>query len=160
MRRATSALLAAICIVGCSESATSVGQAAPEVEVESMGINSDSLKLSSLKGKVVILDFWATWCGPCRKMMPFVDELYRKNKDKGLTVVAVTNEDRATVAEFLKMNSFDMPIYRDPFGLAWQAYGVDAIPHTVVIDRDGKIVYDEIGADAPSLKEAVTKAMG
>ena len=92
--------------------------------------------------------------------MPFVDELYRKNKDKGLTVVAVTNEDRATVAEFLKMNSFDMPIYRDPFGLAWQAYGVDAIPHTVVIDRDGKIVYDEIGADAPSLKEAVTKAMG
>lgn len=120
-----------------------VGQKAPEIELTD--INGKTIKLSSLKGKVVLIDFWASWCGPCRKENPYTVEIYNTYKDKGFTVFSVSidqNKDK-----WLKAVEKDELIWPyhviDPkgwYGKSATAYNVEAIPATFLIDRDGTIV--------------------
>jgi thiol-disulfide isomerase/thioredoxin len=121
--------------------------------------DSKKVKLSDFKGKVVLVDFWATWCGPCRMIMPTVDNLYKKYKSEGFDVVAISREDPATITGFLKEENYSYPFYQDFAGLAEQAYAVDAIPMTMVIDREGRLIYQETGANPSGLADAVDKAM-
>ncbi len=103
--------------------------------------------LSDYKGKVVLLDFWATWCGPCRIEIPWFTDLQRKHKDKGFEVLGVSMDDEGweVVKPFLSEVGVN---YRVLMGndAAAQAYGgVDALPTTFLIDRDGKIAAVHVG---------------
>lgn len=116
-----------------------VGSKAPEIRVESF---SEKGKLVGLpKDKVVLIDFWATWCGPCRETAPLVSQLYRSYKDKGLEVMAISNEARGTVAEFEKEHAHDFPVYLDTDLSAWNSYGIEGIPMAYIIAKNGVIVY-------------------
>jgi thiol-disulfide isomerase/thioredoxin len=98
-------------------------------------------KLSDFKGKVVFLNFWATWCGPCRVEMPSMETLYNKYKDQGLEVLAVNiQEQQSDVAAFMKNNKLSFPAALDRSGDVSKRYGVQAIPTTYIIGRDGKII--------------------
>jgi thiol-disulfide isomerase/thioredoxin len=92
-----------------------------------------------LKGKVVVLEFWATWCGPCIAAIPHLNELADRFKDKPVQFIAITAEDEQVAGPFLKKKPIHAWVGLDTDKLMSKAYGIEAIPHTVVVDREGKI---------------------
>jgi peroxiredoxin len=96
--------------------------------------------LQDLRGSVVLVSFWATWCPPCRKEMPDMDALYKRFQSRGLVVLAISNEEEALVRKFLGEHPYRFPILLDLGGKAGKAYQVEGIPKSFVYDRGGKIV--------------------
>jgi len=97
--------------------------------------------LSSYKGQVVILNFWATWCPPCRAEMPSMETLYQRFKAQGLEILAVDiGEDNATVQRFINNNRYTFPVLMDTNKRVSTLYGIEAIPTSYIIDREGKII--------------------
>jgi thiol-disulfide isomerase/thioredoxin len=135
----------------------SPGEPAPDADL--LDLDGKGIRLSSLKGKVVLIDFWATWCGPCRIGLPKTQELHDKFAGKGLAVLAVSIEDADVIRAFMKENGFTFPSYRDPDQKANKAYGITAIPTLVVIDRAGNLVSYLVGLqDESTVLSAVKKA--
>jgi peroxiredoxin len=97
------------------------------------------LSLSDFKGKVVFLNFWATWCKPCEEEMPGMERLYRQYRDKGLVVLAIAEdaEGAAVVNAFMKKHNLTFPVGLDPKMTVAGLYGVWAVPSTFIIDRNG-----------------------
>jgi cytochrome c biogenesis protein CcmG/thiol:disulfide interchange protein DsbE len=100
------------------------------------------LSIRALRGRPVLLDFWATWCDPCRKEAPIVDAVARKWRDRGLVVLGVSTDapKEADPGEFARRQGLTYPIVRDPSGRASGAYAVDALPTLVVVSRSGTVV--------------------
>ena len=103
-------------------------------------LNGKEWKLSSLRGQVVLINFWATWCPPCRKEMPDLDSLYSRFGKRGLVVLAISDEDAGKVTPFLKEHKVAYPILLDADRAVAKLYGVEGIPKSFVYDRDGKLV--------------------
>lgn len=112
-----------------------------------LDLNDQPVSLSSLLGKPVMLNFWATWCPPCRHEMPFFQEIHEKSADKGLVVLAVNvGESRSTVSEFIQENNYSFSVLLDTDqGIALE-YGIRTFPTTIFIDKDGIIQRIKIGA--------------
>ena len=125
-----------------------IGQAAPAFPKGAKWLKSEALDWEKLRGKVVILDFWAEWCGPCRNDLPRAAELH-KEKESGIVIIGVHNPGSEVAAIEKVMKEFDMqyPICIDvaepngpaTWGTMSSAYGVNAIPHAFLIDREGKV---------------------
>jgi thiol-disulfide isomerase/thioredoxin len=117
-------------------------------------------RLSALKGKVVLLDFWATWCGPCRRELPTIVKLHKELSPRGLAVVAVNvGEPRATVSGFVKQNQLTLPVWLDSDTQVSAKYGASSIPTLVVIDRAGKVTAYKVGMrDEVTLRALVAQA--
>ena len=107
-------------------------------------LQGKSWALHDLRGKVVLVNFWATWCQPCRKEMPDLDAIYRKFKDQGLVVLAISDEDAAKVKPFLTERPVSYPILLDPGRKVNDAFHIDGIPKSFVYDREGKLVAQSI----------------
>jgi len=103
-------------------------------------LNGKQWRLSSLRGQVVLVNFWATWCPPCRKEMPDLDSLYAHFRKKGLVVLAISDEGTDKVSPFLKEHPVAYPILLDPDRAVNKLYGVEGIPKSFVYDHDGKLV--------------------
>jgi peroxiredoxin len=122
-------------------------------------LTGESVSLSGLRGKVVFLNFWATWCPPCRAEMPDMETVHQRLTGKGLEILAVdSGEKSATVAAFIKRSGFTFPVALDADGRVGAAYGVSAIPTTYLIDRQGRIVSRVVGA-FPWTDSAVVAAL-
>jgi peroxiredoxin len=123
------------------------GVAAPEFAFKTL--DGGEASLAGLRGKVVLLDFWATWCGPCRMSIPVVEGLHQKYGARGLTVIGVSTEDGETVKPFAAQNGMSYTLAADPEGAsaASAAYNVDAIPALAVIDKKGVVRRFEVGFD-------------
>jgi peroxiredoxin len=110
-------------------------------------LSGGNAALSAYKGKVVILNFWATWCPPCRVEMPSMETLYRRFNDQGLEILAVdVGEDALTVQRFMRNYGYTFPILLDRDSRVSSIYGIEAIPTTYIIDREGKIISRIIGS--------------
>jgi len=103
------------------------------------GMDGKTFSLVALKGRVVLLNFWATWCPPCRKEMPDMEKLYRIYEKKGLTVIAASDEARPIVEQFLAKNPYTFTVALDPGGKVQSAFGVDGIPKSFIFDREGRL---------------------
>jgi peroxiredoxin len=107
-------------------------------------ISGQSWTLSSLKGKIVVVNFWATWCPPCRKEMPDLQALYAKYKEAGLVVLAISDEKDAVVKDFIAKSGYSYPILLDSKKKVGAAYSIEGIPHTFIYDRTGKLAAEAI----------------
>lgn len=125
--------------------------------------DGSKLALSDLRGRVVIVDFWASWCGPCRESFPFLDELRTKHGDTGLTVVGVNlDEERSEAQRFLDKTPVTFDIVYDAEATTPPAFGVKAMPSTYVFGRDGKLRAVHLGfrdSDRASLAREVEAAL-
>lgn len=118
------------------------------------------VSLASQKGKVVVLDFWATWCGPCRRWMPIVAKLEKETAGKNVKFFAVNvREPAATVRAYVQQQKVEVPVLLDSDGKVGTAYGASSIPLTVVVGKDGKIVRTLVGVHPEEdLRDALREA--
>lgn len=120
-----------------------VGSQAPDFELEQINKNHEleAVKLSDLKGKGVMLNFWATYCKPCEAEMPYMETLYAKYKDEGIEIVAVNLDlTDLVVHRFIDRYDLTFPVPQDESGQVRERYGIGPIPSTFFIDPDGKVV--------------------
>jgi thiol-disulfide isomerase/thioredoxin len=143
MRSLAIAALAAVALVSPA-SATDVGQPAPAFSLPSL--KGDTVALDKLRGKVVYVDFWASWCGPCRRSFPWMNEMQQKYGGKGFVIVGVNvDKKRADADKFLAQNPAIFSIAFDEAGTTPSAYAVKGMPSSYLIDAKGNVTYVERG---------------
>lgn len=108
--------------------------------------DSGALKLDSLRGKVVYVDYWASWCVPCRKSFPWMNEMQARYKDKGLVIVAISVDTDAAAAErFLAKTPANFIVAYDPASVTADALDLPGMPTSFLLDRKGEIVWRHVG---------------
>jgi thiol-disulfide isomerase/thioredoxin len=144
-----------------------VGRDAPEFRLSVVANGTpaqggNELSLGALRGRPVLLDFWATWCEPCRIEAPIVDRVARRWRDRDLVVVGVNTDtpDQGDPRAFARSYGLSYPIVRDDQGSASHAYGVEELPTLVMISRTGKVLAVRTGiADDAELERPVRQAL-
>ena len=116
-------------------------KAAPEIALASTLNSAAKLTLADLRGKVVLLEFWATWCPPCRASIPHLQKLHDAYAKRGLVILSVTNEDAETVKKFVAEHKMTFPVGTDLDDKTVTTYGVQSIPTAFLIDTAGKIIW-------------------
>lgn len=111
------------------------GEKLPTLALNYMG------KQPELTGRPLLVEFWATWCPPCRKSIPHLNEIYAKYKAQGLQIVGITDEDEATVKKFQKQIPMDYNVAINTPGSIYEQFGIKAIPTAFLVDKGGKIVW-------------------
>lgn len=127
----------------CSDKESTSSRKTP-IDFTLPDLDGNDVKLSSLKGNVVLVDFWATWCPPCRVEIPHLITLYETYKGKGLVVLGVGLDDEQKLKDFAEEYSITYPILIGTKDLS-QKYGIIGIPTTYLIDKKGKIGFKHIG---------------
>jgi thiol-disulfide isomerase/thioredoxin len=119
-------------------------QSAPDFTLTDL--NNETVSLSDFEGKNVYLNFWASWCGPCKLEMPDIEKIYQEYQDRDLVVLAVNvGENQSKVQAFMNANEFNFPVLLDLQGKAAKTYKVSSIPVSIFINKEGIIVNKKIG---------------
>jgi thiol-disulfide isomerase/thioredoxin len=137
-----------------------VGNLAPDFLLPNL--DSGALSLNELRGKPVVLNFWATWCRPCVTEMPYLQEIYEEYSDEGLMLLAIDiDESPSQVEEFLQNNNLSLPVLLDIGGAVTKKYRIQVIPTTFFIDGDGVIQEKRMGAfiNAAQIEKQLSKIM-
>lgn len=160
----TALLMLAGCASTGSSSGAHAGQPAPDFSLKAL--NGDRVVLSQLKGKVVVLDFWATWCPPCQEALPHFQAM-SANADfaqRGLTVLAIDEqEDAGTIQPFIDSRHFTFTVVQDSEASAYRDYALQGLPTTIIIGRDGNVQATITGwtpDTAHQIDDAVNHALG
>jgi len=127
-------------VAGTASSAIAPATAAPDFTLHAMG--GPNLRLKEQRGRVVMVNFWATWCGPCRQEMPQLNRLYEKYKSSGFVLLGVNvDDDVAKAAELAAKLGVTFPVLLDTEKTVSKLYDVSTMPSTMIIDREGKVRY-------------------
>lgn len=181
------ALLAGVIVVAFSQPRLALAPTPQQIEQESGGpahdehapiaagekaapfkltdLSGNPVSLAGLRGKVVFLNIWATWCAPCREEMPSMEKLYQRLQgDKGFVMLAVSQDTggRAEVAAYVKKHGYHFDVLLDPQNAVAEAYKVTGVPETFIIDRDGRIVAHHSGAfdwSQPDIRDAMEELL-
>ena len=141
-------LLAAILVAEVS-SASAVGEGALAPEIALKDLSGKLVRVADLKGHVVVVDFWASWCAPCREELPVLEGLYRKYRAKGLVVIGVgQDKEAANLAKFLRASPLTFPIVHDSAGAVADRYAPPKMPSSYVVDKKGLIRHVHAGFKA------------
>jgi thiol-disulfide isomerase/thioredoxin len=123
-------------------------------------VSGEAIRLSDLRGSVVVLDFWATWCGPCRRELPIVEKLRTEFAGK-VQFLGINDEDKGMVTAFLKKNDYQLSVLMDGRRDVHRQYGISGIPTLLVIDRSGVIRQHYVGGPSEeALRNSIKAALG
>jgi thiol-disulfide isomerase/thioredoxin len=147
------AVLLVAVLAGCSSGTSVEASVKPEAKRKSAtdfalkDLNGNTARLSDYRGKVVLLNFWATWCGPCKIEIPWFIEFEQKYKDRGFAVLGIAMDDEGwdAVKPYLAARKVNYRVVIGNDDLAQRYGGVDSLPTTFVIDRDGRIASQHVG---------------
>jgi cytochrome c biogenesis protein CcmG/thiol:disulfide interchange protein DsbE len=148
---------------GSQEAPVAAGSKAADFTLEAL--DGTTVSLDHLKGKVVFLNLWATWCGPCRDEMPSMETLFDEFKGRKDFVMLAASQDtkgRQVVEPYVQKNGYHFKILLDPENKLSEAYEVSGVPETFIIDRTGRIVAHHMGAfdwSRPDVKEALEELL-
>ena len=138
------------------------GDGPAPLDLKFTSVDGQSIDLSKMRGKVVLVDFWATWCPPCRGEVPNVVAAYQKYHDKGFEIVGISlDQDKDALVAFTKENGMVWPQYFD--GKGWdndisKGFGIDSIPAMWLVGKDGKVITTDAGDDLDGQVESALKA--
>jgi peroxiredoxin len=146
-----------------SQGAAHAANTAPDFTLPNL--EGTNVSLSSYKGKVVILNFWGTWCEPCKAEMPSLNKLYLEHRGNGLVVVAISmDKSEKDVKSFISQKGYSFPVLLDKNKeVYFDKYGLFGLPISVIIDRNGMIVQKVIGQtawDSPQMEDKIRKLLG
>jgi peroxiredoxin len=140
LRNTMLALVFGACAASSLASSGMEGQTAPDFELKSS--TGENLRLSEYRGEVVMINFWATWCGPCRQEMPLLDELYNRYQRVGFNLLGVNiDDDSRRAMQMAEELGIDFPVLFDAGKEVSRLYDVEAMPVTVLVDREGRVRY-------------------
>ncbi|MYN27605.1 redoxin family protein [Duganella sp. CY42W] len=146
-----------------ASSAQALDKGAPAPQFDLPGLDG-AVKLAKLQGKVVYVDFWASWCGPCRQSFPWMNDMQAKYGGKGLQIVGVNVDAKSDDArQFLTATPARFAIAFDPQGATPRSYGIKGMPSSVLIGPDGKVLLEHSGfrdADRAELESKIQSALG
>lgn len=161
MKMLRTALLLAAALPGAAALALDQGAQAPQFDLPG---RDGAVQLAQFKGKLVYVDFWASWCGPCRQSFPWLNEMQAKYGARGFQVVGVNLDARNEDArKFLAENPARFQVAFDPAGTTPRAYGIKGMPSSVLLGPDGKVVLQHAGfkeADRAELEKAIVAGLG
>jgi thiol-disulfide isomerase/thioredoxin len=133
-----------------------VGKKLPDLRFKSA--DGTTVTLGSLRGKPLLIDFWATWCAPCIASLPELADIYDQTRGKGLTFLAVDQDkDPGTGFAFLQRKGYTWPDFNDPDGEVHQQMGYEGLPHVLLVDSTGTIVFDGTGENARELRSSIAR---
>ena len=163
MRRALCCLLLIACGTAERASVPTVGKPAPAYSA--VTIDGDSVSLAAHRGKVVLLNIWATWCHPCREELPVLQRLYERNAARGLEIVGVSVDSRGEerkVRDFARSFGLTYPVWHDPHERVSAIFLAPGVPATYLIDREGVLRWRHVGPvreNDPALRQALEQAL-
>lgn len=154
MKHTCQRLLAAVASLGFSGWVLAVNPGEPAPEFKLPGLAADEVNLAAYRGKLVYLDFWASWCGPCKQSFPWMNQLQSRYAAQGLQVLTVNLDTRAEDARrFLMANPGHFPVGLDPQGQVPKSYAILGMPSSVLIAPDGKVLWTHRGFRAEEAAE-------
>jgi peroxiredoxin len=173
MRRAVCGAALLMLVIGCTSGSETPGNGDGRVEVglpapayATVSLDGDSVSLAQQKGKVLLLNIWATWCHPCRDEIPELRAIHSRYRDRGLELVGVsvdTDGTDETIRTFMKDFQMTFPIWRDPDERISTRFLAVGVPATFLIDKEGILRWRKTGPIAPndtSLTAAIERALG
>jgi peroxiredoxin len=143
-QRASLAIVLAVAVGVTATAAKGLSKSAPDIVLQRA--DGETVRLSAYRGKVLLVDFWASWCPPCKASFPALDALYREYESRGVEVLAVNVDERRQDADgFLKDHPHQMTVVFDPKGASPTAFDVKGMPSSFVIDKSGHIRFVHMG---------------
>ena len=140
--RATRVMLGVVLAIGASVAPAAVAPAGVAPDFTLRSIDGPNLRLQEQRGRVVLVNFWATWCGPCRQEMPHLNRLYEKYRASGFVLLGVNvDDDQGKAAGVAAKLGLKFPVLLDTDKKVSQLYDMSAMPATVLIDKDGRVKY-------------------
>lgn len=148
--RLTAYSLLLVAVLGCQEGMLDSEWKRIEPRVSAAdftlpGLDGKTVSLSELRGRVVIMEFWATWCGPCRFSLPSLEVIYGRYRHRGVTVLLLNQDETADVIKRWAEKRFTAPILLDAKSNVAARYGVEGIPRLFIVDRNGRLIYEHAG---------------
>ena len=158
--------MAALMLLGALSSAPAYAvDAAPDFTLRDL--DGQEVSLSGLKGKVVVMSFWATWCGPCKEEMPHLFEMYKKYGEQGLVILSISTDDARSASKvkpFIMKMGYTFPVLLDRESTVVGTYNpAKTLPYTVVVDRDGNVAHRATGynpGDEAELEQKLLPLLG
>jgi peroxiredoxin len=133
-----------------------IGRSVPDLKL--MQLSGSSVSLAELRGKPILLDFWGSYCAPCKHTTLHAQELANRYKSSGLTVLTITQDTAQDAKLWIDYNHVNLPVLLDPDGLAFKAFDVQGVPVTILVDENGKVVHYWVGLDDLSSMDSLLSA--
>ncbi len=144
-RKTISAILALMimlltaCAAGNTES-TTITTPKPPMELALKDTDGKPVFLRDLRGEVVLLNYWASWCSPCREEMPLLDAFYQEHQSEGFTLIAINvSESAIAAADYVEEHGYTFPVWSDPAGNSMIEIGISGLPASLLLDREGRL---------------------